>query len=165
MKNRGRSSVAEDWDTSQWTDSVSGMFEGQLEVPTGNLFRGDIELDLDSEIIESDTYRYLSMGAVGYNPNQSSSPSACAIHISWTPEGGSQTGWYNLSDAFESGPGNGWDQWTVLGPIDMVSLVDSSWDDNDIEEVFLSFRSSKQTPRDRPIDIRIGWIKLENGEM
>jgi hypothetical protein len=153
------------WDASAWTDSVSGMFEGQLSATSqGDYFTGTISLaipDLGNMYIDTDTYHMLSLGMVGNNPNWNAGSSACDIYIKWKDSQNNESDWYDLDVSV----GNGWDQYGTVGPVDLSQISGLGWGDGaDAKEVWLKFEAERPTsPPIKPIDIRIGWITLEEG--
>lgn len=155
------------WDNTAWTDSVTGMFEGVLEPPPfgEQFFRGDIILDMpgnQSGWINTDEYRMISLAGVCNNPNIDQPSNGCGFSLFWRDE--SQNFYiYNISSVMD-GLGDGWDQWKVFEPLDMEVIV--GWSGM-IHEIGLRFHIGIPDPpiKPRPIDIRISWIRLENGEI
>jgi len=155
--------VAMNWNTVKgWTDSVSGMFEGVIDYDTSSVYLlGDISLAIPNDstrYIDTDTYHMLSFGMVGNNPNQPTL-GACAMHIRWIDSNDDTLGWCNLLGSNYS-VGNGWDSWGTVGPVDLDSIDNLEWGSNDAKELWISFRSGIHFPFD-PVNIRIGWIRLE----
>jgi len=155
--------------TTGWTDSVSGMFEGSIRFdPGGNFdFKGDILLSVPedtSQFIDTDRYHLFSMG-IAVNNSWRADDNPCAVLIEWTDASDSSYGWKNLLGS--TWPiSNGWDGYTIIGPIDLDLVGDSSWTDDYMSAIRLRFQSNAQLyplPPDAPdsIDIRIGWIRLE----
>jgi hypothetical protein len=157
-------SVNLDWDEYAWTDSVSGMFEGVLEVPEGNVFQGDIILSEDShDPIDADTYTMVSLAGVCNNPNTNVPTNGCGFYVFWT-DSHDQFHIFNLSNVV-GGLGDGWDQWKVFAPFDMDSV--SGWD-GEIHDFGIRFQvgvPDLQAQVVYPIDIRLGWVKLEDGAL
>jgi hypothetical protein len=127
---------------STLTDSVSGMFEGTIEDPSATN-RLVLRVSANSPI-RPDRFRLLSLA--GISPDR-------AVSV-WA-------GWRNAEDAayvvdtgLEIGPG-----WTEAGPLDLDSLA-ARWSDADVEAFWLEFRSG--SPLTTPI--RLGWVKLTNGD-
>ena len=155
--------VAENWDNwTGWTDSVSGMFEGVIKyVPPGMPFHADISLaipDSSDIYIDTDKYHMLSFGIVGNNLN--SAGGAFAMHIRWRDAHGALHGWNNLLGGDYS-VGNGWDEYSVIGPIDLKADTSLHWGNDDASELWLSLRSGCPFTPGIPIDVRIGWFRLE----
>ena len=164
--------IALNWSDSAWTDSVSGMFEGSIRFDSSGSvdFRGDIYLSIPddtSQYIETDRYHMLSMGIAVNNPwRRDNNP--CSIFIDWTDTENSSPGWSNLLGSNFS-LDNGWDGWRIVGPIDLDSIAGSEWADNDVTELRMRFQSNAQfysIPPDYPdsIDVRIGWMRLEEAK-
>ena len=162
--------VAQNWNISTgWTDSVSGMFEGLInyDIPTG-WFKGDISLAIpedSTKYIDTDKYHMLSFGITVNNPNRLDD-NACAMHIRWIDSNNNEHGWVNLLNISDSHVGNGWDRWTVIGPIDLKADTSLHWGDDDASDLQMRFQSNVQyfpVPPDLPdsINVRIGWIRLE----
>ncbi len=147
----------------RWTDSVSGMFEGAINyVSSGMPFHADISLaipDNSDFYIDTDKYHMLSFGIVGSNLNNTGG--AFAMHIRWRDSRGTWHGWENLLGSDYS-VGNGWDEYSVIGPIDLNGIDNLDWGiAGDASELWLSLRSGCPITPGTPIDVRIGWIKLE----
>jgi hypothetical protein len=157
-------SVDLDWDEYAWTDSVSGMFEGVLEVPEGNVFQGDIILSEDShDPIDADTYTMVSLAGVCNNPNANVPTNGCGFYVFWT-DSHDQFHIFNLSNVV-GGLGDGWDQWKIFAPFDMDSV--SGWD-GEIHDFGIRFQvgvPDLQAQVVYPIAIRLGWVKLEDGAL
>jgi len=156
--------VAINWNATGWTDSVSGMFEGAIDFDSeGYPFRGDISIAIpEDSTIDSDLYHMLSFGIVGYNPDYNTSPNSCVMFIRWKDDECWQPDWCNLLSTSDYYVGNGWDEWSSIGPIDLNDIEDLDWGD-DITELWLRFQSGNPDSLENPdsISIRIGWIKLE----
>lgn len=165
-------SVALNWDTTStgWTDSVSGMFEGSIRFDSGDVvdFRGEISLSVPvdtSKYINTNRYHLFSMG-IAINNSWRTDNNPCAVFIGWSDTADSSYGWKNLLQGTDYSIDNGWDGWTVIGPIDLDYVGDSSWTYDDVTDLRLRFQSNAQfypIPPDHPdsIDVRIGWIRLE----
>ncbi len=158
--------VAENWNTSTgWTDSVSGMFEGLINYdPITYEFIGEINLAIPNDrtdYIDTDKYHMLSFGMVGNNTNQPNI-GACAMFIRWKIDGVWQGPWRNLLSETDYHVGNGWDKWGVIGPIDLKNIGDLEWGTEDASELWLRMQGSGPPVEPlEPVDIRIGWIRLE----
>lgn len=162
-------SIECNWSDTSWTDSVSGMFEGILEFDSTAYyhFRGDISLaipDSASKYIDTEKYHMLSFGITVNNPNRLDD-NACAMHIKWVDDADSTYGWSNLLTGTGYHVGNGWDRWSTVGPIDLRSDTSLHWGDGDARELWLRFQyriTLQPEPIDTlPLDVRIGWIRLE----
>ena len=154
--------VAENWNTSTgWTDSVSGMFEGVINYNSStNWFIGDISLAVPQDsTINSDLYHMLSIGMVGNNLNQQGSE-ACEMRIGWKDSHNQLHGWYDLLGS--NSIGNGWDQYSAIGPIDLNDIDSLNWGNDDASELWLRMQDEATlVDPPVPVDIRIGWIRLE----
>ena len=163
--------IAENWNTSTgWTDSVSGMFEGVIEYDsTGDYdFMGAISLAIpqdSAEYIDIDKYHLLSFGIVANNPNVTSD-NACAVQLRWKDQIGNWgCSWSGVLGGSGYHVGNGWDRWNIIGPIGLDTLTALNWDTDDASELWIRFKYDHQAPtRPQPIDIRIGWIRLEESD-
>ncbi len=160
-------SVALNWDDTAWTDSVSNMFEGVLEPPPfgEQFFKGDIMLDMpgnQSGWINTDEYRMISLAGVSNNPNINQPSNGCTYYLFWRDER-ENFYIYNISSVM-GGLGDGWDQWKVFESFNMENIA--GWSGM-IHEIGFRFQAGIPDPHiiPQPIDIRIGWIRLENGEI
>ena len=160
--------VGFNWDTTStgWTDFVSGMFEGVINYDTTTgWFKGSISLAIPSdstEFIDTDRYHILSFGIVANNPNTLSN-NACAMFINWTDHADSSYGWKKLLYSANH-VGNGWDEWGIVGPIDLDTLTGLEWgaDTMYAQELWLLMQGSGTIiDPPAPVDIRIGWVRLE----
>jgi hypothetical protein len=158
--------VAAGWIDSCWTDSVSGMFEGALSVPSpGNLFRGDIHLSEDShEPIDADEYTMLSMAGVSMNPNRVDTGFGCGMFLFWKDS--TETGHIielHGSNGFGRGLGNGREMWREFGPLDLSGT--DGWG-GEIHDIGIRFQMEPPEHYPvAPIRIRIGWVRLEEGAL
>ncbi len=158
-----------DWDTTSagWTDSVSGMFEGMMNLHiASNDFRGSISLAIpedSTEYIDTDKYHMLSFGIVGINPEYPNRPKACIMLIGWRDDEDIWHDWEKplINTAFSIG--KGWDEWCTIGPIDLNDIDSLHWGDYDASELWLRFQSGNPDSLENPdpIHIRIGWVRLE----
>ncbi len=158
--------VANNWDTATgWTDSVSGMFEGVvLYDDSVHDYRADISLAIPaspSQYLDTDLYHMLSLGIVGYNPNPQPG-GAFGLYVQWRDSHGTLSDWKNLLAGTDYAVGNGWDQYTNIGPIDLDSVSELGWGSGTASALWLRINVSlpQGSPPD-PIDVRIGWAKLE----
>jgi hypothetical protein len=160
--------VANNWDTTStgWTDSVSGMFEGVVlyDDSVTDDYRADISLAIPSSpssYIDTDLYHMLSLGIVGYNPNPQPG-GAFGLYVQWRDSHGTLSDWKNLLEGTDYAVGNGWDQYTTIGPIDLDSVSELGWGSDKASALWLRINVSlpQGSPPD-PIDVRIGWAKLE----
>lgn len=161
-------SVAAGWDSLAWTDSVSGMLEGELSVPTpGNNFRGDIYLREDwTERIDADVCTMISMAGVSMNPNRTDTGFGCSMWLFWT-DSHNQTFFYPLheSGAFGQGLGNGREMWREFGPLDLAGV--DGWA-GEIRDIGIRFQMDYPDPMPieiYPIAVRLGWVRLEEGAL
>ncbi|RKZ07589.1 hypothetical protein DRQ25_11220 [Candidatus Fermentibacteria bacterium] len=158
------------WDTTStgWTDSVSGMFEGVLDYDTSTgWFKGAISLaipDSVSKYINTGTYHMLSFGIVVNNPN-TLSDNACNMKFAWRDALNNWNDYVGLLAGTGYHVGNGWDRWSVIGPIDLKADTSLHWGDGNAKELWIRFQYSitpQPEPLDTlPLDIRIGWVRLE----
>ena len=161
-------SVSAGWSSTGWTDSIGGMFEGELSVPSpGQLFVGDIYLSEDShEPIDADEYTMLSLAGVSMNPNRSSTEFGCGMFLFWKDS--TETGHIielHGSTYFGQGLGNGREMWREFGPLDLGGV--SGWS-GEIHDVGIRFQMNYPDPvpmEVKPIAIRLGWIRLERGSL
>ena len=154
------------WDTTSagWTDSVSGMFEGVMEYDTLlDEYRAEISLAIPSSpsrYLDTDIYHMLSLGIVGHNPYEHPG-GAFGVHINWKDSSGVSSGWKNLLGS-EWSIANGWDAYATVGPIDLDSVPDLGWGSGSASELWLRFVVGPPPSEPYlPIDVRIGWIRLE----
>lgn len=161
-------SVALNWDRTAtgWTDSVSGMFEGVVmyDDSVTNDYRADISLAIPaspSQYIDTDLYHMLSLGIVGYNPYPDPG-GAFGLYVQWRDSTGYLIDWKNLLDGTDYAVGNGWDQYAVVGPIDLDDVTDLNWGSGKASELWIRIEVGLPPWIDpEPIDVRIGWVKLE----
>lgn len=153
------------WKSISFTDSISGMFEGALDPAiSGTIFRGDISLAIpEDSTINTDDFYNLSFGAVCMNPNSNATTAAGSVLHLWWIDSEGDTLTANLSNEIEIGAiRNGTDQWKTYGPLDLSTVSGLGWATEEASEFWLSFRSGKPAAPEvpKPIDIRIGWVKL-----
>ncbi|MCK5116898.1 MAG: hypothetical protein KAR44_09885, partial [Candidatus Aegiribacteria sp.] len=160
--------IALNWSDTSWTDSVSGMFEGVVDYDTSiGWFKGSISLAIredSTEYIDTDRYHMLSFGIVANNPN-TTGDNACAMHIKWIDSADtSPYGWVNLLSEHGYHVGNGWDRWATVGPINLNNIHGLHWSDDSlfVKELWILMQGSGTSiDPPAPVDIRIGWIRLE----
>ncbi len=123
------------WDSSAYTDSISGMLEGVID-DTYSL-TNKMTLELDGNSIDGSDYSSISLiGKSGL---------ACDVYLTWrTNIPGIDSVMIDEMSSY----------WEVLEPFDLSTI--SSWDGKTITDVSLSFRR----PRTTDYHVRIGWIKL-----
>lgn len=159
------SAIGGEWIAAGFTDSISGMFEGELSTAiSGSILRGDISLAIDGgEPIDTDIYKNLSFAAVCMNPNPNATAAAGAVaHLWWIDTHGDTTS-VNISNESEIGAiWNGDTLWREYGPLDLSTVSRSGWSGEEAVEFWLSFRTGKPSAPaiPQPVDIRIGWVKL-----
>ena len=160
--------VANNWYTTAtgWTDSVSSMFEGVvLSDSVTHNYTADLSLSIpngSTRYIDTDLYHMLSFGIVGYNPNPQPG-GAFGLYVQWRDSLGAASGWKNLLAGTGYAVGNGWDQYAVVGPIDLDDVTALGWGSGKAAELWLRI-SAGPPPRPYPydpIDVRIGWVLLE----
>lgn len=154
------------WNTAKgWTDSVSGMFEGVMNYgSTSGFIIGDISLAIPddfTEYIDTDRYHMLSFGIVCNNPNHPTIIGTCVMHIKWKDSNDVWHGWYNLLEGTNYSVGNGWDMWSTVGPVDLDNVSGLEWNSDDAKELWIRFQAGFPSFPVFPVDIRIGWIRLE----
>lgn len=163
-------SVAAGWDSLAWTDSVSGMFEGVIEVRNYDAwtgFKGDIHLREDGhEPIDADRYTMLSMAGVSQNPNASTTDNGCGMFLFWKDS--TETGHIlelHGSNGFDRWLGNGREMWREFGPLDLSGV--DGWG-GEIHDIGIRFQMEPPSPMPLelyPISIRLGWVRLEEGSL
>ena len=60
--------------------------------------------------------------------------------------------------------GNGWDRWSVIGPIDLKADTSLHWGTGTAKELWIRFQFGFEgivPGSPEPIDVRIGWFRLE----
>jgi hypothetical protein len=163
--------IALNWNTSTgWTDSITGMFEGVIDYDSNAVydFMGDISLAIPrdtSDYIDTDKYHLLSFGITVNNPWRTDD-NACGIRIRWKDTHDVWHGWQGLLSGSGYNVSNGLDGWTVIGPIDLKADTSLHWGNDDASDLQIRFQSDVQyypIPPNLPdsIDVRIGWIRLE----
>ena len=126
------------WNTTLYTDSITGMFEGGMADPSDpnkmvlNTGTGS------SDWIDADEYVNFSIaGKASHN---------ISIHLYWVDPRGTRryidTG-VNLTSS-----------WKETTPVDLSAIAGSEWGGS-IDELWIEFDGSNL-----PTDVRIGWIKL-----
>ncbi len=124
--------------TTAYTDSISGMFEGS--VSSSHLADNKMYLDMDGEVIDGDSYHFLSL--IGKTEDD------CDVYLGWKDIN-------NITGEEEIGTlDSDWGRMEVFD-------LSTEWQGRRITEIWLSFRpdGNEQMP------VRIGWVKLENGEL
>ena len=56
---------------------------------------------------------------------------------------------------------NGWDDWRTVGPVNLSQTTGLNWDDDQVSELWIKIEAEQTEFSPEPIDVRIGWIKLE----
>ncbi len=72
------------------------------------------------------------------------------MFINWTDNADSSYGWNNLFYSTNH-IGNGWDSWTIVGPIDLDTLTGLGWDDDTTlcaQELWFRFQAGGVAPLD-----------------
>ena len=144
---------------------MSGMFEGVIDYDSvGYPFRGDISLAIpvdSDDYIDTEKYHMLSFAITVDNPNRLDD-NACAMLIKWIDSADSSPGWVSFLSEPGYHIGNGWDRWSVIGPIDLDSTSSLGWGNGTAKELWIRFQGSGTIiDPPAPVDIRIGWIRLE----
>lgn len=156
-------SVAAGWDDSCWTDSVSGMFEGEIESRSyGDWagYRGDICLNTDSGSIDADQYAMLSLAGVSLREDTSGVDFGCGMFLFW--KDARETEYFlelHDPDAFGQGLGLGREMWREFGPLDLPACT-TAWS-GEVHDVGIRFQMDPPSLSPPPLGIRIGWIRLE----
>lgn len=161
------------WDTTEtcWTDSVSGMFEGSIRFDScgGYDFEGEISLSVPDDpggYIDTGKYHMLSFGITVSNPWRYDD-NACSVLLRWKDSRGEWgCNWYGVLGTHGYSISNGWDGWSVIGSVDLREIDSLYWGNDTASELWLRLQSNAQYypfPPDYPdsIDVRIGWIRLE----
>jgi hypothetical protein len=127
------------WNGSEYTDSVSGMFEGVLANPTqANALYLNVGPD-SSDYIDADIYSNISLAG------RSSVKTAIELH--WI-DSDDDTVSIALGDTLRVTAGD-------IGPID-ISALTAAWSGN-IKKIWLEFTASSGNLSS---NVRIGWVKL-----
>ena len=127
------------WNSSQYTDSISGMFEGQLTDPTA---ANKMVLNTGSgfaDYIDADTYFNLSLAG--------RSKITVDIELHWIDDDDN----YYYTDIGEDFTAVARD----IGPIDL-SALSQGWS-GDVKKIWFEFGRGIHTPA---FNVRIGWIRL-----
>lgn len=132
------------WVSTAYTDSVSGMFEGTVNGSSSQTNR--MTLDLSSYRIDGDAYDQISL--IGKTDLE------CDVYLLWDNTD-SQTTEVKIGE-FQTTEEPGWRRLEVF---DLSGY--STWAGKTITSLSLSFRRSGnlQNP------VRLGWVKLENGNL
>ena len=151
-----------DWDTTAWTDSVSGMFEGILYSGSpADSVHGAISLAIpEDSLLDSDKYHMLSLGITVNNPNISTFV-ACKLYIGWMEDDSTWHDYVKITGSVNY-VRNGWQNWMIVGPLDLDGFGSLDWGDEDVSEIWLrlsALADSVSSPD--PVDVRIGWVRLE----
>ena len=86
------------------------------------------------------------------------------MKIGWRDAHNQWHGWYDFPGSSYS-IGNGWDQYCAVGPIDLNDIDSLNWGNDDASELWLRMQvEATLVDPPVPVDIRIGWIKLEESE-
>ena len=143
-------SGAPDWHTdditamsgweSTFSDSISGMFEGEITNPSSS--DGTMQMNAGSSTgdwIDTSLYQNLTLAAKAER--------SLDIEVHWIDEH-SVEHYIDLGEDVTT-------TWSEIGPIDLQSL-DSEWDDEDATSFWLEFSCGSNLST----AVRIGWIKL-----
>jgi len=127
---------------STFTDSISGMFEGVLDDPSDSNL---LELRVSStERINTTEYHMLSLAGL--------SDDTLDITLGWMDVNSTV---HRLDIGESLGP-----DWAEIGPVDLSALIGSVWTAANARRVWLELDSEN----DDPVRVRLGWVKLTNGE-
>ena len=128
------------WNSSQYTDSISGMFEGQLTDPTA---ANKMVLNTGSgsaDYIDADTYFNLSLAGM--------SEETVDIVLHWIDDS-NNSHYIDTGEELTS-------TWREIDPVDLSGISGSTWG-QDVKKFWLEFGRGSRTP---PSNVRIGWIRL-----
>ena len=127
------------WNT-QYTDSISGMFEGTLTNPNAT---NSMVLNTGSGVSDYiDTSQYENISLAG------KAEIVLDIRVYWVNEN---------NDTLNVNTGVDLDtDWAEIGPVNIQDL-NQSWNDEKISSLWLEFHSNIHST---PTDVRVGWIKL-----
>lgn len=126
------------WDSSEYTDSISGMFEGVLTNPTqANALYLNIGSG-SSDYIDADKFINLSLAG--------RSSVTAAIELHWI-NARDDTSSVALGDTLKATARD-------IGPIDVSGLTGSTWG-GDIKKIWLELYGGNVES-----SVRIGWVKL-----
>lgn len=124
------------WNTSLFTDSISGMFEGTIPDPSaGNTMKMNTGT-ASGEWIDTDTYHNLSLAGKASR--------TAGIEIHWI-DSHNDTSYIDTGEELTS-------TWQEIGPVD---LSGAAWNSLSIKKLWFEF-----TGGNLPATVRIGWIKL-----
>ena len=155
--------IAFDWESTAWTDSVSGMFEGALdESAVTDTLRGNISLSIpsaDSMWIDTDKYYMLSFAGTWFSPYDVYN-NECTTYVGWMDSTDASVEWHNITNYLNC-IRNGWDLYHSSGYLDLRILGDrDTWSDCSVQEFWLSFRRVNPPGNLGDFPIRLGWVKL-----
>ena len=123
---------------SAYTDSVSGMFEGIVD--HRHLDDNRMYLNLNSEEIDGDSYHYFSLIA--------KTQQNCDVYLGWK-DSNNNTGEEEIGELSSN-----WGRTPVAD-------LSTEWQGRCITELWLSFRLGGL----EPMPVRVGWVRLLNGEL
>jgi len=70
--------------------------------------------------------------------------------------------WYSVLSTHGYYVSNGWDGWSEIGPIDLNDIDSLYWGTDNASELWLQIkRSGTSIDPPAPVNVRIGWIRLE----
>ena len=126
------------WNSSLFTDSVSGMFEGTIPDPsTGSTMEMNLGTS-SSTWIDTDIYHNLCLTGIA--------ETSLNIEIHWI-DGDDDTSYIDTGEDFTA-------TWQEIGPVDLSGVA---WDGLRIKKLWFEFSSGSHSSA---TDVRIGWIKL-----
>ena len=158
--------VSLNWDTTStgWTDSVSGMFEGVIEYDSGidPEFQAAFSLAIpEDSLIDSDLYHMLSLGICVNNPNATGNL-ACRLYVGWMESDNSWHDYVQFTDGTNYYVLDGWNEYSTVGPVDLSTIQNLNWGGEDATELWIKLEAEKpELWIPMPMDIRIGWVMLE----
>jgi hypothetical protein len=123
---------------TSFTDSISGMFEGEVRSDSSASNRLYLKLDGTTDI-DGNIYNQVSLACISLD-------AACDVIVGWKDTTGG-SGSTTLCEDLSAG------EWEEIGPVDLSDF----WSHKTIEELWLRFEFSGNI-HNRPV--RIGWVKL-----
>ena len=156
--------VSGDWESSCWTDSVGGMFEGALDPGTALPHRAEISLAIPGNSgrwIDADTYQMLGFGGTWYSPYMDPWDD-CEMYVMWRDSSGAGHGWYSL-DTSLGRLKNGWQAYREVRGIDLrvIGGHEDTWTGR-IQELRIRFQTTQPILEEEEVmPIRLSWVLLE----
>ncbi len=128
--------------TTAYTDSISGVFEGSID--DSHLQNNSMTLNMNGYNVTGDDYSFITLiGKIEHD---------CDVYLSWDTSQ-AQIGSVKIGEL-----NSDW------GRTDTYDLsTNALWASKTITSISLSFRTTDASQDDNPV--RIGWVRLENGEL